>query len=43
MGPNQTYKLVQQRNQNNRKRQLKNWEKIVVNDAPNKGLYAQLM
>ena len=43
MGPNQTDKLLHSKgNQKEDKRQLTEWEKIVSNDATNKGLISKL-
>ena len=43
MGPNQTYKLLH-RNEtiNKMKRQSTEWEKIVANDATDKGLISKI-
>ena len=38
MGPNQTYKLLQQGNLNKMKKQPTEWEKIFANNATDKGL-----
>ena len=40
MGPNQTDKLLH--NKGNQKRQLTEWEKIVSNDATDKGLISKI-
>ena len=43
MGPNQTDKLLHSKgNQKKTKRQLTEWEKIVSNDAPDKGLISRI-
>ena len=43
MGPNQTHKLLHSKgNQKKTKRQLTEWEKIVSNDATDKGLISKL-
>ena len=41
MGPNQTDKLLYSKG-NHKKRQLMEWEKIVSNDATDKGLIAKI-
>ena len=43
MGPNQIHKLWHsKRTINKMKRQSTEWEKIFVNDAPNKGLISKI-
>ena len=43
MGPNQTEKLLHSKgNQKETKRQLTQWEKIVSNDATDKGLISRI-
>ena len=43
MGPNQTDKLSHSKGNNNiTKRQAMEWEKIVANDATNKGLISKI-
>ena len=43
MGPNQTDKLLHSKgNQKETKRQLTEWEKIVSNDATDKGLISRI-
>ena len=43
MGPHQTDKLLHSKgNQKEKKRQLTEWEKIVSNDATDKGLISKL-
>ena len=43
MGPNQTDKLLHSKgNQKKTKRQLTEWEKIVSNDATDKGLISKI-
>ena len=41
MGPKQTHKLLHSKG-NKQKRQLTQWEKIVSNDATNKGLISKI-
>ena len=43
MGPNQIYKLLYSKgNHKKKKRQLTEWEKIISNDANDKGLIFKL-
>ena len=41
MGPNQTYKLLHSKG-NHKKKKLTEWEKVVSNDATDKGLISKI-
>ena len=42
MGPNQMYKHLHRKGKHNRKKQPPEWEKIVPNDATDKGLISRI-
>ena len=45
MGPNQTYKVLHSKGnheKNKKKRQPREWEKIVANNATDKGLFSKI-
>ena len=42
MGPNQTDKILHCKENHKKKRQLTEWEKIVSNDAKDKGLISRI-